>query len=309
MVVLASDSAGVSNSAGSAEERWLKNDLAAHPNQCIGAYWHEPRFTSGSVHSNDSSWKAVWQDLYAAHAAFVLNGHNHQYERFAPQNPSGAADPNGIREFVVGTGGWGLYSFNSPQPNSQVRYNASYGVIKLTLHPDSYDWQFVPTRGAFTDSGTGTCPRVTAPPTTSSRTTTTTATTTTEEGGLVLPDKTITPGVLNPRVRQGTIRKTICVSGWTKKIRPPVSYTNALKLQQMQQYGETGSPSAYEEDHFIPLELGGAPRNPKNLWPEPRSQSRHSDPLETQLKRKVCHGVMKLAKARTMIRQFKFAHG
>jgi hypothetical protein len=81
--------------------------------------------------------------------------------------------------------------------------------------------------------------------------------------------------------------------GWTKTIRPPVSYTNAVKIKQMVLYEETGSPSEYEEDHFIPLELGGAPRNPKNLWPEPHSQSKLSDPLETQLKRKVCKHLMK----------------
>jgi hypothetical protein len=110
-------------------------------------------------------------------------------------------------------------------------------------------------------------------------------------------------------VRQSTIKKTICKSGWTKTIRPPVGYTNALKIQQMVLYGETGSPSEYEEDHFIPLELGGAPKNPKNLWPEPHSQSKLSDPLETSLKRKVCKGLMKLAKARAAIRLFKNTEG
>ena len=97
---------------------------------------------------------------------------------------------------------------------------------------------------------------------------------------VILPDKKRTPGALNPRVRQSTIKKTICKSGWTKTIRPPVAFTNALKIKQMVLYEETGLPSEYEEDHFIPLELGGAPRNPKNLWPEPRSQSKLSDPLE-----------------------------
>ena len=142
-------------------------------------------------------------------------------------------------------------------------------------------------------------------------TTTETATTTTTLPGpqVVLPDLAITPGALNPQVRQGTIRKTICKSGWTAKIRPPVSYTNALKIQQMVLYEETGSPAEYEEDHFIPLELGGAPRNPKNLWPEPRSESSKSDPLETKLKRQVCKGIIKLAKARATIRAFKFANG
>jgi len=99
------------------------------------------------------------------------------------------------------------------------------------------------------------------------------------------------------------------VPGWTKKIRPPVSYTNKLKVQQMAQYGDTGSPSDYEEDHLIPLELGRAARNRRNLWPEPRAQSRVSDPLETSLKRKVCRGAMKLAKARAAIRALKFTNG
>jgi hypothetical protein len=94
-------------------------------------------------------------------------------------------------------------------------------------------------------------------------------------------------------------------------VRPPVFYTNALKLKQMRQYHETGSPSDYEEDHLIPLELGGAPRDPKNLWPEPHSQSKLSDPRETSLKRKVCHQppLLTLAQARADIRAFKQANG
>jgi hypothetical protein len=129
------------------------------------------------------------------------------------------------------------------------------------------------------------------------------------EPSVILPDRKRTPGALNPRVRQSTIKKTICKSGWTTKVRPPVSYTNALKIKQMVLYEETGLPSEYEEDHFIPLELGGAPKNPKNLWPEPRSQSKLSDPLETSLRRKVCKGLMKLAKARAAIRLFKNTEG
>ena len=129
------------------------------------------------------------------------------------------------------------------------------------------------------------------------------------EPSVILPDKQRTPGALNPRVRQSTIKKTICKSGWTTKVRPPVAFTNALKIKQMVLYEETGLPSEYEEDHFIPLELGGAPRNPKNLWPEPRSQSKLSDPLENKLKRKVCKGLLKLAKARAAIRLFKNTQG
>ncbi len=126
---------------------------------------------------------------------------------------------------------------------------------------------------------------------------------------LVKPIAGLTPGVFNPAVRQSTIGSTICVRGWTKTIRPPVSYTNRLKIQQMAEYDETGLPSSYEEDHFIPLELGGAPRDPHNLWPEPRAQSRHSDPLETHLKTEVCDGAITLAQARTSIQVFKRTHG
>jgi hypothetical protein len=158
LISLASSS-GVSPSAGGAEETWLKQDLAAHTNKCILAYWHEPRWSSGTTHGSSSSWSAVWNDLYAAHADIVLNGHEHNYERFAKQNPGGTADPNGIREFVVGTGGASHgYPFGTPLANSQVRNDSTWGVLKLTLHPTGYDWQFVPIAGStFTDSGSDTC--------------------------------------------------------------------------------------------------------------------------------------------------------
>ena len=146
------------HTAGSAQETWLKNDLAAHPASCTLAYWHEPRFSSGAQHGSDSSFDPFWRDLYAAGADIVLNGHDHDYERFAPQNPDGNADANGIREFVVGTGGASHYTFGSPIANSEVRDDTSYGVLKLTLHSSSYDWQFVPIAGAsFTDSGSTAC--------------------------------------------------------------------------------------------------------------------------------------------------------
>jgi hypothetical protein len=144
--------------AGSAQEAWLKADLASHSQSCVLAYWHHPRFTSGSTHVPDLNVQAFWNDLYAANADLIVNGHNHQYERFAPMNASGAADATrGIREFVVGTGGSGLYGFGTVQPNSQIRYNASHGVIKLTLRAGGYDWSFLPSTGSFTDTGTGSC--------------------------------------------------------------------------------------------------------------------------------------------------------
>ncbi len=144
--------------AGSAQEQWLRADLAAHPTTCTLAYWHHPRFSSGS-HGNSTAVQPLWQALYDAGADVVVSGHDHNYERFAPQTPSGAADPTfGIREFVAGMGGKSHYGFGTIQPNSQVRNSDTYGVLKLTLHATSYDWQFVPETGkTFTDSGTTTC--------------------------------------------------------------------------------------------------------------------------------------------------------
>lgn len=147
----------ITYSAGSAQETWLRADLAANPTVCTLAYWHRPRFSSGQ-HGNIAGSQALWQTLYEYGADVVLNGHDHIYERFAPQNPNGQADPKGIREFVVGTGGAALYSFGSVQPNSEARNNTVYGVLKLTLHSTSYDWQFVPIAGqTFSDSGSANC--------------------------------------------------------------------------------------------------------------------------------------------------------
>jgi hypothetical protein len=119
----------------------------------------------------------------------------------------------------------------------------------------------------------------------------------------------LTPGAFNRTVSQRTIRSTTCVHGWTKTIRPSVSYTNRLKLVQMHQYHETGSPSRYEEDHLIPLELGGHPTSPKNLWPEPHPRADAVDQIETSLKRQVCRGTLMLAQARRRISLLKHTQG
>ena len=143
---------------GSPEEIWLQNDLAAHPNTCTLAYWHEPRWSSGWEAGSDSTYSAFWSDLYEAHADVVLNGHDHDYERFAPQNPLGVADPAGIREFVVGTGGGGLGTLGTRAPNTEVFQNSTFGVLQLTLLTNSYDWTFLNDGfGTFTDSGSGAC--------------------------------------------------------------------------------------------------------------------------------------------------------
>jgi acid phosphatase type 7 len=145
--------------ASSPQEKWLRGDLAAHPAACTLAYWHKPLFSSGSAHGNDPTVKPLFQALYDANADLVINGHDHDYERFAPQTPDGAADPaRGIREFVVGTGGKNHRPFSQPKPNSEVRDATAFGVLKLTLKPGAYDWQFIPEAGkAFTDSGSGNC--------------------------------------------------------------------------------------------------------------------------------------------------------
>lgn len=142
----------------SPQMQWLKADLAAHPKQCTLAYWHHPRFSSGH-HGNHSSTQAFWQTLYQAGADVILTGHDHHYERFAPQTPQGQLDQQrGIRQFVVGTGGKNHYELNETQANSQVRNADTYGVLKLTLHPTSYDWRFIPEPGgSFTDSGHSSC--------------------------------------------------------------------------------------------------------------------------------------------------------
>jgi hypothetical protein len=142
---------------GSPQETWLRNDLAAHPAACTLAFFHEPLFTSGHV-GNNPDMTTFWQDLYAAGAEVVLNGHSHNYERFAPQDPAGNLAPNGIREFVVGTGGEELGAFFTTQPNREAGDATTFGVLKLTLHSTSYDWQFVPVAGqTYTDSGSASC--------------------------------------------------------------------------------------------------------------------------------------------------------
>jgi len=145
--------------SGSPQERWLRADLAAHPVACTLAYWHKPLFSSGSAHGNDLTVKMLWDALYDANADVVINGHDHDYERFAPQAPDGTLDSaRGIREFVVGTGGKGLRPFGAPKPNSEVRNTEAFGVLKLTLHAKGYDWQFVPEEGkTYGDSGSGVC--------------------------------------------------------------------------------------------------------------------------------------------------------
>ena len=148
----------IDTSANGAQGTWLQSDLAANPKACVLAYWHKPRWSSGSTHGSDSGMQAIWQILYNAGAEVVITGHEHNYERFAQMNASGSAVSQGMREFVVGTGGASHYGFGSALSTSEVRNSSTYGVLKLTLSGSSYSWQFVPVAGStFTDSGSNNC--------------------------------------------------------------------------------------------------------------------------------------------------------
>jgi hypothetical protein len=160
IIVLNSECAEVAGcNAGSRQEKWLRADLAAHPAACTLAYWHKPLFSSGGKHGDDPEIKPLWQALYEANADVVVNGHDHDYERFAPQDPDATADgKRGIREFVAGTGGKNHRPFGEPHANSEVRNADAFGVLKLTLKAGGYDWQFIPEAGKnFVDAGSGVC--------------------------------------------------------------------------------------------------------------------------------------------------------
>ncbi len=201
----------ISMSAGSEQEEWLQADLEANPADCTLAYWHHPRFSSGD-HGSSSMPRAVWETLYEAGADVVLNGHDHNYERFAPQTPNGALDrTRGIRQFVVGTGGTNLRDVGSPIANSEVRNDTTHGVLKLTLHATSYEWAFVPVAGrTFQDAGSASCsgatdtptqtirptrtsPPTATPPETATRTATATPSETATGTPTVPPDSTPVP--------------------------------------------------------------------------------------------------------------------
>ena len=157
--------------AGSAEQRWLQADLAAHPSKCTLAYWHEPRFSSGT-HGSNTEYTALWSTLSAAGADVVLSGHDHDYERFAPLASDGTLDPKrGLTEFVVGTGGDSLGALHGlehgsvvqiPKPDPADRRKnlipATYGILAITLGRGEFSWKFNPIgNGGALDSGTARC--------------------------------------------------------------------------------------------------------------------------------------------------------
>ncbi len=149
---------GIASDASSEQAQWLRADLAEASSRCTVAYWHHPLYSSGK-HGNHPHMRDMWHILYEQGVDVVLNGHDHNYERFAPQDPLGQPDTDGIRQFVVGTGG-GYHQEETLtiQPNSEVRNQSTFGVLKLVLHPTSYDWEFVPIAGEkFRDNGNAEC--------------------------------------------------------------------------------------------------------------------------------------------------------
>jgi len=166
---------GAGCSPGSAQLQWLQSDLAAHPTQCLAAYWHQSRFFSMENHgteagpSSDTSMSPIWDILQAHGADVVVSAHIHFYERFPRQNSVGNLDPAGIREFIVGTGGGHPDTFDPAHidPHSEFRKDGTFGVLKLTLHGDGYDWAFEGTDGSVVDSGSDSCNPPGGTPTTS----------------------------------------------------------------------------------------------------------------------------------------------
>ncbi|MGH2417005.1 MAG: metallophosphoesterase family protein, partial [Candidatus Limnocylindria bacterium] len=140
----------------SPQGRWLAEDLAANPTLCTLAYWHHPRFSSGP-HGDYPPVAPLWDALHAAGADVVLVGHDHLYERFAPQAPDGTADAAGIRQFTVGTGGKALYAAERVAANSDLIIDDAFGVLELTLEPASYRWRFVTVDGIEADAGSADC--------------------------------------------------------------------------------------------------------------------------------------------------------
>ncbi len=142
---------------GSPQYQWLDHDLATASARCTIAYWHHPRFSSG-LHGDDPQLGPLWELVYDRGVDIVLTGHDHNYERFAPLDASGARVDSGIRSFVVGTGGKDLRPMGELDPASEAHNTDAAGVLKLVLQPGSYSWEFVPVPGeSYTDTGTGTC--------------------------------------------------------------------------------------------------------------------------------------------------------
>lgn len=158
VVALNSNCAAVGCDSSSSQARWLRDDLAAHPATCTLAFTHVPRWSSG-VHGNAEEMADLWAILHEAGVDVMVTGHDHDYERLAPMDAAGSADPDaGVRQFVAGTGGREINPFAEILPTSEARNDISFGVLQLDLEADAYRWQFVPIDGdGFTDAGEGVC--------------------------------------------------------------------------------------------------------------------------------------------------------
>lgn len=154
-----SDGEGPACTEGSRQMRWLEADLAAHPARCTLAYWHHPLFSNDTAGEGDHvALRPAWRLLYRAGAELVLNGHVHDYERFAPMTPDGELDEaHGIRELIVGTGGARQVTLSTVRAHDERHFSGVFGIARLTLHPDSYDWQFIATDGSVRDEGSQPC--------------------------------------------------------------------------------------------------------------------------------------------------------
>jgi hypothetical protein len=156
VIVLNSNCSDVACEFGSPQHAWLVADLAESDAACTLAYWHHPRFSSGP-HGNDENVAPFWDALAAADADIVLGGHDHLYERFAPQTPSAQAAPDGIRQFTAGTGGRSHYEQERSTPNSEIVIDDAFGILELQLGADAYAWAFVTVEGAVADTGSAFC--------------------------------------------------------------------------------------------------------------------------------------------------------
>lgn len=228
-------------SSSSPQGQWLVADLAAHTNFCTLAYWHIPLYSSGG--RANANTQSIWQTLYNNNVDVVLNGHDHIYERFAPQSPNGALDTaRGIREFIIGSGGANHTSLATIAANSEVRNVDTFGILKLTLHPTSYDWQFVPEAGkTFTDTGTGNCHGTTS--------------------GTPLPSPTRTPTATNTLPASpgpsSTLTGTFTLTPLASNITFPVEADARVKqASPTSNYGTLsyvsvdGAPDPMEESYF-----------------------------------------------------------
>jgi LysM repeat protein len=250
----------------SPQQQWLRADLAANPTVCTLAYWHKPRFSSG--HHMSGSGQGLWQALYEYGADVVLVGHDHDYERFAPQGPNGEYEPDrGIREFVVGTGGALLRDFRFIQPNSEVRNSETHGILKMTLHPTSYDWEFIPIPGkTFTDKGSAPCvnPGNLPPPPATTTMTTTTTTTTPAPTTATAPAQTNT-AVVAPAALPNSGTYTV-QAGDTLSL---IGLRYGLDWQDLARINQLASPDIIEVGQVLRLSAGAsqAPANTATTAP------------------------------------------